>query len=56
MRKVHVQLTVKLILNMDEKVETNQVINELDYSFLSSTDGVMVEDSEIKDYEILDSK
>lgn len=55
-RKVYVDVTVRLIINMDDGVETEDVINELDYDFSDTTDKASVEDSEITDYEIIDSK
>lgn len=55
-RKVTVEVKVKLTINMDEGIEVSDVINELDYDFTSSTDGADVEDTEILDHEVTDSK
>jgi hypothetical protein len=56
MRKVFVEVKVKLVLNMDEGVEVTDVINELNYNFQSTLDGADVEDTEILDHEVTDSK
>lgn len=55
-RKVTVEVKVKLTINMDEGIEVSEVINELDYDFVSSTDGADIEDTEILDHEVTDSK
>lgn len=55
-RKVYVEVKVKLILNMDEGVEVDEVINEMDYNFTSTVDGADVYDSSIMDYDVTDSK
>ena len=39
MRKVYVNLQVKMILNMNEGVEVSEVIDEMDYNFKSQTTG-----------------
>ncbi len=56
MRKVYVEVKVKLILNMDEGIEVGEVIDDINYEFLSNTEGVDVEDTEILDYNVTDSK
>jgi len=56
MRKVHVELKVKLILNVDEDIEVSEVLDELDYNFVDTTTKAEVEDTEILDYEVMDSK
>lgn len=56
MRKVTVELKVVLTINVDEGIEVSEVINELDYDFISGTDGASVEDTEIKDHEVTDSR
>jgi hypothetical protein len=55
-RKVFVEVKVKLVLNMDEGVEVGDVISEMDYDFTSQTSGVEIEDTEILDHEVMDSK
>lgn len=55
-RKVTVEVKVKLTINMDEGVDVSEVINELDYNFTSNTDAADIEDTEIIDHEVTDSK
>jgi hypothetical protein len=56
MRKVYIELKVKLIMNLEDGVEVSNAIDEMDYIFnLEDEHGEMV-DTEILDYEILDSK
>ena len=57
-RKVYVDVdvTVRLIINMDEGIEVTDVINNCDYSFTSTNEGVDIIDTEIKDFEVMDSK
>jgi len=56
MRKVTVEVKVKLIVNMDEGIEVGDVINEMTYAFDSQNTGCDIEDTEILDYEVIDSK
>ena len=55
-RKVYVEVTTRLIIDMDEGIEVDEVIGELDYDFTSTTDGADIVDTEIRDYEVKDSK
>ena len=56
MRKVYVELKVKLVITVDKGVDVDKVINELDYDFSDTTTQATVEDTVITDYEIVDSK
>ena len=56
MRKVHVNIVVRAIIRADEGVSISEVINEMDYSLKSNTDGADIEDTEIQDYEVTDSE
>lgn len=56
MKKVCIELTVRLILNQDEDVETSEIINELDYNFKDTTGKADIIDAEFLDYDIKDSK
>jgi hypothetical protein len=56
MRKVFVTLTVKLVINADEDVEIGDVIDELEYNFSDTTGKADVEDTEIIDHKVTDSK
>ncbi len=55
-RKVYVNVQVVLTLWMDEGQELSEVFDKMDLSFSDQTGHADVEDSEIKDYEIVDSK
>ena len=56
MRKVYVTAKVRLIIQQDDGVETSAVMDELDYDFSSQTDGAEITETEIKDWEVEDSK
>lgn len=57
MRKVTVEVKVKLVINMDEGLEVSDVINELEYDFTANNEGAAdIEDMEILDHEVTDSK
>jgi hypothetical protein len=55
-RKVYVEVKVRLILRVDEGEEISHVMDELDYSFSDTTGKAQVDDTEILDYDITDSK
>lgn len=55
-RKVTVHVTMKLVINMDEGIEVGDVIDEMERTFTSNTDGADIEDDEMLDYEVTDSK
>lgn len=55
-RKVYVKVETRLIIRMSEDVAISDVINEMQYEFDSQTDGATIEDSEITDWEVIDSK
>lgn len=54
-RKVYLEVNVKVILNIYDDLEVSKAMEEIDYSF-DSGNGFDVEDTEILDYEITDSK
>jgi len=56
MRKVYVNVVVKLIVLADDDVDISDVISDMFYSFDSDTEGADIDDSEITSYEIIDSK
>lgn len=59
MRKVYVNVTVRLILQTDEDVDIDvaEVIQEMDYDFTANQDSnAEIIDSEIVEYEVYDSK
>jgi len=55
-RKMYVTVTTRLIIRADEGVEINGVLENMDYDFTSQTDGADIEDTEIQDWNVTDSK
>ena len=58
-RKVYVNVTVRLIIDMDDDEdapEVQEVISEMDYSFTSGHDAADIVDTEIVNHEVTDSK
>jgi hypothetical protein len=56
MRKVTVKLEMKVVMLVDEGVEISEVVNELDYKVNDTTTVADILDTEISDYEVIDSK
>jgi hypothetical protein len=56
MRKVTVKLEMRVVMSVDEGVEISQVVNELDYQLNDTTTAADIWDTEITDYEVVDSK
>lgn len=56
MRKVYIKAEFRLILTVNEGIEISEVLNELDYSFQDTTGNATIEDTEMVDFEITDSK
>ena len=56
MRKVHVKVIVDLFIKADEGVEIADVINGMDYNFKDLTGKATIEDTEILDFEVTDSR
>ena len=54
-RKVYVNVTVKLTVNVNDGQDFEKVIDELDYNFSDTTGTATVEDSYIEDFEVIDS-
>jgi hypothetical protein len=55
-RKVYVTVKVNVIMTVDEGTEIADVINEMDYDFTPSTENATIEDTELVDFEVTDSK
>lgn len=55
-RKVTVEVKVKLTINADEGVEISKIIEEMDYNFVDQTGSADIEDTEILEHEVTDSK
>jgi hypothetical protein len=51
MKKFYVEVVTRLIIDLEEGVNVSDVITEMDYNFTSTTDGAMIVDTEIRDYE-----
>ena len=56
MRKVYINVTTRLIIRADEGVDINDVLENMDYTYTSQTEGADIEDTEIQDWDITDSK
>lgn len=56
MRKVYVDVKLSLVIRADEDSNFEEIMNELDYNFQDTTGKANVEDMEIRDYDIIDSK
>lgn len=56
MRKVYVEVKTRLIIEMEEGIEMEEVIQEMDYNFTSGTINADIVETEIIDFEIIDSK
>jgi hypothetical protein len=55
-RIVHVDVQVHLVLSIDEGIEVGEVIDEMEYHFRDTTTQANIVDTEILDYEVVDSK
>jgi len=55
-RKVTVKLEMRIVMPVDEGVEISEVVNELDYEVNDTTSAADILDTEITDYEVVDSK
>jgi hypothetical protein len=56
MRKVTVKLEMNIVMSVDEGIEISEVINELDYQINDTTTTADILDTEIVNYEVIDSK
>jgi len=56
-KKVYVNVTTRLIIQMDESETVEEVIENMDYNFIASnsTEATII-DTEIVDFEVTDSK
>lgn len=55
-RKVYVNVTTRLIIRADEGQSIDEVLENMDYSFTSQSSGADIEDTEITNWEVTDSK
>jgi len=56
MRKVYVNVITRLIIRADEDVDIQDVLTEMNYDFKDTTGKADIEDTEIRDWDITDSK
>ena len=56
MRKMIVNVNIKLFINADEGVSLSEIMDELDYDFTYADNNADIEDSYIDTYELIDSK
>ena len=57
MRKVYVNVTMRIIMEMNEDITVDEVISEMDYQLSPmQIENVNFVDTEITDYEVTDSK
>lgn len=56
MRKVEIELTVKMTLTINEGIELQQVVNELDYEFYDTTGEADIYSTDITGFDLIDSK
>ena len=54
-RKVTIKLEFRLVATIDEGIDVGEVVNEIDYRF-HLPDCATLEDAELTDYEVVDSK
>ena len=55
-RTVTVEVKFKLVMKVDEGTEIGNVIDELDYSFSDQTGNASIDDTEITDFSVQDSR
>lgn len=56
MRKVTVKLTFELLMVVDEGVEISEIVDEIDYEINDTTTQADIQNAEITDYEVIDSR
>lgn len=55
MRKPTIKLEMRVVMSADDGIEISEVINELDYQVKDTTAAADILDTEITDYEVVDS-
>ncbi len=56
MRTVTVKVETKLTMKVDEGVDISEIINEMEYNFSDTTTRATIEDAQITDFEVVDSR
>jgi hypothetical protein len=55
-RKMDVEVKVRLSIRADDDVELGTIIDEMDYNFTDTTTKATIEDTELLDHELIDSR
>jgi hypothetical protein len=53
-RKVYLEIKTKVIMTINDGVDVSEVVNDMNYNF--SSEDATIEDTELLDYEVTDSK
>lgn len=53
MKRVHVDVIVRLSIDIDKGIEIRDIIDYMDYDFTSFIEGATVRDSDMIDFEIV---
>ena len=56
MRKVYLVVTTRLIIRLDDDANLKEVLENLDWDYKDTTGKATIEDQEIRDWEVEDSK
>ena len=56
MRKVYVDVTIRLIMNVEDGVSIGDVMGEMDYEFNPLDETAKVVDTEMTMFDVIDSK
>ena len=56
MRKVYIEVISRIIVRANDDQSIDEVLENMDYNFISNSDGADIEDMEIRDWEVKDSK
>jgi len=56
MRKVYTSITIKVVMNIEDGVRVGDVVDELDYNFHIPEEMGYIDDTEVVDFEVHDSK
>jgi len=54
--KVTVNVTVKLLVTLDDEASIQNVIDEMEYSFLDTTGTADIVDTKVSDFDVIDSR
>ena len=54
MKKLYVYVSTRLVIEMEDDVEIDEVLQDMDYNFTSTMDEAKITDTEIQDWHIHD--